>query len=120
MSCTLPFPTTSPRRSVLRPMADSLERTYFICRWELRAHFVRPATYGLLVALTLIAAWSFSWLVALLARGVWPLAQAGAPIPQFLGANLFLVGTGTLLIPLLTMGLIADERRRGSWESLVT
>jgi ABC-2 type transport system permease protein len=32
----------------------------------------------------------------------------------------FLIGAVTLLMPLLTMNLIADERRRGTWELLST
>ncbi len=42
------------------------------------------------------------------------------PIAQFLGPNVFLIGGCTLLVPLLTMNAIADERRRATWEQLLT
>jgi ABC-2 type transport system permease protein len=59
--------------------------------------------------------------MTLLARGGGvSLRQADDPIVQFLGANVFLVGLCTLLVPLLTMSLVADERRRGTWELLLT
>ncbi|HEY2252754.1 MAG TPA: ABC transporter permease, partial [Planctomycetaceae bacterium] len=42
------------------------------------------------------------------------------PIAQFLGPNVFLIGGCTFLVPLLTMNAIADERRRATWEQLLT
>jgi ABC-2 type transport system permease protein len=89
--------------------------------WEIKTFFYRPASYVLLLAAALLGGWSFSWLVTLLARGTDPaLRSADDPIVQFLGPNVFLIGGCTLLIPLLTMNAIADERRRGSWELLLT
>lgn len=89
--------------------------------WELKSFFRRPASYVLLLAAALTAGWSFSWLVTLLSRrspvGVQP---ADDPIAQFLGPNVFLIGGCTLLVPLLTMNAIADERRRATWEQLLT
>jgi ABC-2 type transport system permease protein len=74
-----------------------------------------------LLTSTLCAAWSFSWLVTLLARGGGvALRQVDDAVVQFLGPNVFLVGLCTLLVPLLTMNCIADERRRGTWELLLT
>jgi ABC-2 type transport system permease protein len=89
--------------------------------WEVKTFFLRPASYVLLLAAALLAGWGFAWLVTLLARGTNPALRAGDdPISQFLGPNVFLIGGCTLLVPLLTMNSIADERRRGSWELLVT
>ncbi|MBI3862762.1 MAG: ABC transporter permease [Planctomycetia bacterium] len=92
-----------------------------VCAWELRSFFLRPASYLLLLAATLTAAWGFSWLVTLLSRGATIiLRHADDPIAQFLGPNVFLIGGCTLLVPLLTMNSIADERRRATWEQLLT
>ncbi len=89
--------------------------------WEIKTFFLRPASYVLLLAAALLAGWGFAWLVTLLARGGDPALRSGDdPISQFLGPNVFLIGGCTLLIPLLTMNAIADERRRGSWELLLT
>lgn len=98
-----------------------LRRSALVGAWEFKSLWVRPATYVLLLGAALLAAWSFSWLVTLLSLGTTPaLRAADDPIAQFLGPNIFLIGGCTLLVPLLTMNAIADERRRGTWEMLVT
>jgi len=75
----------------------------------------------LLLAAALAASWSFSWLVTLLSRGpMVGLRPTDDPIAQFLGPNVFLIGGCTFLVPLLTMNAIADERRRATWEQLLT
>lgn len=91
-----------------------------VCRWELASFFRRPVSYLLLLAAVLVAACAFTWLIALLARGGLVLRQADDPIRQFLGPNIFLIAACALFTPVLTMNLIADERRRASWECLVT
>lgn len=89
--------------------------------WELRTFFRRPSSYVLLLGSALTAGWSFSWLVTLLSRGqLIALRAVDDPIAQFLGPNLFLIGGCTLLVPLLSMNTIADERRSGRWEHLIT
>lgn len=94
----------------------------FACfAWELRGFFLRPTAYIALLTMALIAGVSFWGLLSLLAGATVPaLRQGDDPIVQFVGPNVFLVGSITLLIPLLTMSLVADERRRGTWEALVT
>src|SRR5439155_4308828 len=89
--------------------------------WEIKAFFLRPVAYVMLLAAAILSGWSFSWLVTLLSRGMDPaLRAADDPIAQFLGPNVFLIGACTLVIPLLTMNAIAEERRRGTWELLLT
>jgi ABC-2 type transport system permease protein len=113
--------TSAAVRSGFRLWMRFLHGTAAICVWEIRTFFFRPASWMLLLAAALLAAWGFSWLVTLLARGADPALRSGDdPILQFLGPNVFLIGACTLLVPLLTMNAIADERRRGSWELLVT
>lgn len=98
-----------------------LRCTFQVARWELRRFWLRPMTYGLLLTTTAVAAASFSWLVTLLARGSVPMSRRDDdPVLQFFGPNIFLVGISFLLVPLLTMSAIADERRRGGWELLLT
>ncbi|MSR60511.1 MAG: hypothetical protein EXS05_23195 [Planctomycetaceae bacterium] len=92
-----------------------------VFHWEIRAFFLRPAAWVMLLTASLVAGWCFAWLVTLLARGGGAsLRTVDDPIVQFLGPNLFLVGLCTLFVPVLTMNSIADERRRGTWELLLT
>jgi ABC-2 type transport system permease protein len=107
------------RRTARRRLA-SLSRIAAIFDFELRSQFRRTSTYVLLLAAVLTAAWSFSWLVTFLARGGPIPRPADEPITQFVGPNVFLIGLCTLLVPLVTMSLVADERRRGTWELLLT
>jgi len=89
--------------------------------WEFKGFFLRPTAWLLLLTMSLLAGLNFSWLVTLLSRGdSLALRQGDDPLVQFLGPNVFLVGACTLLVPLLTMDLVADERRRGTWEALLT
>lgn len=100
---------------------DWLATTAAIVGWELRSALRRPTSYVLLLATTLVAGWNFSLLVTLLSRGqVVPLRAADDPLAQFLGPNVFLVFSLMLVVPVVTMGLVADERRRGLWEMLLT
>ncbi len=102
-------------------LVDSAGAVMTVAVWEILAHFRRPAAYVMLLAATLIAGWNFSLLVTLLAQGrVVPLRQADDPLAQFLGPNVFLVFSLMLIVPVVTMGMVADERRRGTWESLLT
>ena len=119
---TKDFVGSRPLRMGRRQAASRFLHTgWAIFAWELRSFFLRPASYLLLMAAALAAAWGFSWLVTLLSRGATiVLRHADDPIAQFLGPNVFLIGGCTLLVPLLTMNAIADERRRATWEQLLT
>jgi ABC-2 type transport system permease protein len=98
-----------------------IQTGWAVYAWELLSFFLRPASYLLLLAAALTAGWGFSWLVTILSRGATTaLRHADDPIAQFLGPNVFLIGVCMLLIPLLTMNSIAEERRRATWEQLLT
>lgn len=104
-----------------RVVAQFLRTAWAVFAWDLRSFFLKPASYVLLLAATLTAGWAFSWLVTLLSRGAAiVLRHADDPIAQFLGPNVFLIGGCMLLVPLLTMNSIAEERRRATWEQLLT
>ena len=101
--------------------SSPLAGAWAIFAWETKAFFLKPASYALLLAAALTAGWSFSWLVTLLSRGpTVGLRPTDDPISQFLGPNVFLIGGCTILVPLLTMNAIADERRRATWEQMLT
>jgi len=100
---------------------NSLAGAWAVFVWDIKSFFLRPASYLLILAAALTASWSFSWLVTLLSRGpAVGLRPTDDPISQFLGPNVFLIGGCTFLVPLLTMNAIADERRRATWEQLLT
>jgi len=106
-----------PLRQYLPSAFEFVRLTLAFLSWEIRAHLRRPAFYVLLLLSTLVAGWNFSLLLTVLMSGhVVPLRQADDPLAQFLGPNLFLVLTLMFITPLLTMGLVAEERRRGLWE----
>jgi ABC-2 type transport system permease protein len=112
---------SQPARQLPAAAQRALREVTAVFAWEIRTFLLRPTSYVLLLAAAVLAGWSFSWLVTLLARGSDPaLRPADDPIAQFLGPNIFLIGACTLLVPLLTMNAIADERRRASWELLLT
>jgi ABC-2 type transport system permease protein len=120
-----PVAAQSRTRAVVRAaggrLLGSASAVVTIAVWEILAHFRRPAAYVMLLAATLVAGWNFSLLITLLAQGrVVPLRQADDPLAQFLGPNVFLVFSLILIVPVVTMGMVADERRRGIWETLLT
>lgn len=87
---------------------------------ELRAFHRRPLGWLILLIAALPPLVAGSWLVALSARGGLATRASGHPVTQFLGPNVFLISTLLVLVPLLTMNLIAEERRRGAWELYAT
>ncbi len=108
-------------RSACGRVLGDLSTVVTVAIWEICGHFRRPAAYVMLLAATLVAGWHFSLLMTLLAQGrVVPLRQADDPLAQFLGPNVFLVFSLMLIVPVVTMGMVADERRRGIWEMLLT
>lgn len=83
---------------------------------ELRAYFLSPLAYVLLVFFLLVNGFAFAIIVSYMSR---PDVPPGRPFDFFFGGFLFWF---VLLfwIPVITMRLIAEERRSGSIESLMT
>lgn len=91
-----------------------------LCRRELAAYFLGPMAFLVLLAFQGIAALNFWDLVNSLARN--PLALSGARDPL----NGYVVGSTPfwlavlVAVPALTMRLLAEERRSGTLETLLT
>ncbi|MEO1084154.1 MAG: ABC transporter permease [Acidobacteriota bacterium] len=82
---------------------------------ELRAYFVSPLAWVILTALLLVQGYFFSIIVASLSD---PNTVAGAtPFSYFFG---FFWITLLFITPAITMRLVAEERRSGTIESLMT
>lgn len=84
---------------------------------ELRAYFVSPLAYGLLFFLLAFNGVVFALILAFLND---PLAPAGRPLDLFFGGTFFFWLVLAATVPLLTMRLLAEERRSGTIEVLMT
>ncbi len=85
---------------------------------ELRAYFFSPLAYVVLTFFLLIKGYVFSLIVGFLAD---PRAGADtAPLKLFFGDTFFFWLILLFITPILTMRLLAEERRTGSIESLMT
>lgn len=83
---------------------------------ELRAYFLSPLAYVLLFFFLMVNGFAFATIVGYMTN---PNAPPGRPFDFFFGGFLFWF---VLLfwVPVITMRLIAEERRSGSIESLMT
>lgn len=85
---------------------------------ELRAYFFSPLAYVVLTFFLLINGYVFSLIVGFLAD---PRAGADtAPLKLFFGDTFFFWLILLFITPILTMRLLAEERRTGSIEALMT
>lgn len=88
-----------------------------IIRRELLAYFSSPLAYLVLTSFLLLQGFIFYVLVAFLND---PRAQAMTPLRYFFGGTIFFWLFLLFLVPVLTMRLIAEERRSGTIEVLLT
>jgi ABC-2 type transport system permease protein len=103
-----------------------------IARRELRSYFVSPIAYAALTAFTLLSGYFFNSMVVYYVRVA---SLADRQIEQLGRSDLqldvptvileeFFKNQGSfvllLIVPLLTMGLLTDERRKGTLELLLT
>src|SRR3990170_2981002 len=103
-----------------------------IARRELRSYFVSPIAYAALTAFALLSGYFFNSIVVYYVRQA---SLADRQIEQLGRSDLqldvptvileeFFKNQGSfvmlLVIPLLTMGLLTDERRKGTLELLLT
>lgn len=84
---------------------------------ELRAYFLSPLAYVVLFFLLVVNGGVFSLIVAFLND---PMAPPGRPLDLFFGGTLFFWVLVLFATPVLTMRSLAEERRSGSIEILMT
>lgn len=96
-----------------------LGTTWILARRELGAYFHTPIAYVAGVLFLVLQGFSFSALVTVLADPARP-APLGAVLHEHFGGT-FLYWTVLLAYAaLLAMRLVAEDRRQGTWESLLT
>ena len=94
-----------------------MSNVWQICRRELKSYFVSPRGYLVLAAFLLLQGIVFYLIVQAFSREG---APVGSIMQIFLGRNIFFWIFVLLILPVITMGLIAEERRSGTVELLLT
>src|SRR6185436_17417270 len=109
-----------------------MRHVYAIAKRELRSYFVSPIAYAALTAFVLLSGYFFNSMVvyyirqaSLADRQIEALGRSGLQldVPTVILENFFSNEGGfvlLLILPLLTMGLLTDERRKGTLELLLT
>jgi ABC-2 type transport system permease protein len=91
-----------------------------LCRRELGAYFLSPMAFLTLLAFQVIAWLNFWELVDGLSRPQHALSNMRDPLNSYIsGSTPFWIGL-LVAIPALTMRLVAEERRSGTIETLMT
>ena len=88
-----------------------------IVRRELIAYFSSPLAYIVLTAFLLMQGYIFSIIVSFLNN---PMTQAMTPLRLFFGGTVFFWLFLLFTVPVITMRLLAEERRSGTIEVLLT
>ncbi len=88
-----------------------------IVRRELIAYFSSPLAYMVLTAFLLMQGYIFYLIVSFLNQ---PGTQAMTPLRLFFGGTIFFWLFLLFVVPVITMRLIAEERRSGTIETLLT
>ena len=93
-----------------------MKKLFAVIGREWRAYFFSPLAYVILTAYMFLNGWIFSRIVVFL-------ASPGAPHERFLSlmfTNTFFWIFTLFIVPILTMRLLAEERRSGTLEVLLT
>lgn len=91
-------------------------RTFLVLwRRELAAYFLSPIAYVVALFFLVIMGFSFWFLVAVLVQG-----EAGVTVMNELFGSIFFWLATLTVTPLLTMRLVAEEKRSGTLETLMT
>src|SRR5206468_12865690 len=91
-----------------------------LLRRELTAYFLSPMAYFILLAFQVIAALNFFEVVELLSRPEVAVAGLRNPLNSYIAASTPFWIALLIAVPALTMRLIAEERRTGTIEGLLT
>ncbi|MDZ4199851.1 MAG: ABC transporter permease [Kiritimatiellia bacterium] len=89
----------------------------FAIQWrrEVAAYFGSPLAYAILAFFLLVMGGSFLMLLSVLAKG----AGTASVMSELFGSIFFWLAT-LITLPLITMRLVAEERRTGTLETLMT
>ncbi|MDP8248277.1 MAG: ABC transporter permease [Candidatus Tritonobacter lacicola] len=85
---------------------------------ELRSYFYSPIAYIVLTVFTLINGYTFWLIVAALNNPRFPVE--GSPMQFFFGGTIFFYLTLSLIASVVTMRLLAEEKKSGTIEVLMT
>jgi ABC-2 type transport system permease protein len=91
-----------------------------LTRRELGAYFLGPMAFLVLLAFQAIAWLNFWWLVDTLGRPQTGYSSLSDPLNQYIAASPSFWIALLVAVPALTMRLIAEERRSGTIETLLT
>jgi ABC-2 type transport system permease protein len=94
-----------------------MSKVLAIVRRELVAYFSSPLAYIVLTAFLLMQGYIFSIIVSFLNN---PMTQAMTPLRLFFGGTVFFWLFLLFTVPVITMRLLAEERRSGTVEVLLT
>lgn len=94
-----------------------MQRTLAILRRELIAIFSSPLAYLVMTGFLILQGLIFYLVVAFLNN---PRAESMAPLEAFFGGTIFFWLFLLFVVPVITMRLIAEERRSGTIEVLLT
>lgn len=101
-------------------MASSLARISTLFAREIGAFFLSPTAYFLLLAFQIIAWFNFAELIARLSRPQLSFSITTDPMTNYISSSVSFWIVLMMAVPVLTMRLVAEERRMGTWESLLT
>jgi ABC-2 type transport system permease protein len=94
-----------------------MRKTWAIVRRELIAYFSSPLAYIVMTAFLLMQGYIFYLIVSFLNN---PQTPAMTPLRLFFGGTIFFWLFLLFVVPVITMRLIAEERRSGTIEVLMT
>ena len=94
-----------------------MRKTVALLRRELLAYFSSPLAYVVLTAFLFVNGYVF-WLILSYLND--PRTQAMAPLRLLFGGTIFFWLVMLFLVPVITMRLLAEERRSGTLEVLLT
>jgi ABC-2 type transport system permease protein len=94
-----------------------MKKVLAIVRRELIAYFSSPLAYIVLTAFLLMQGYIFYIIVSFLNN---PMTQASTPLRLFFGGTVFFWLFMLFVVPVITMRLVAEERRSGTIEVLLT
>ncbi len=94
-----------------------MRKTWAIVRRELIAYFSSPLAYVVMTAFLLMQGYIFSLIVSFLNN---PQTPSMTPLRLFFGGTIFFWLFLLFVVPVITMRLIAEERRSGTIEVLLT